>query len=231
MKENVNQKEDEILESARNLYIKLGLSESNWSKWYKKNIVNSCFMENKDYIKVKPVELSNHGNFATDFKINYKIISHIINSAKTTSSDIKITLLKEYNLNNIVDVISKPEIEYGKMLNDFLDPLNIILETQVSVCSNSYRLDFVIDGNIVVEYDEEHHEENIVKDEERTININSWYKNITNGDSELQWIRVKKGQEISSLSEIVKLLVENETLSVWNNKLEVKSFSFNELAN
>lgn len=43
----------EFVDSARHLYLELGLNESNYSKWYKKNIINNeFFLEDKDWFKV-----------------------------------------------------------------------------------------------------------------------------------------------------------------------------------
>ena len=47
------ERDAKYIDSFRNLYIKLGLDKSNWSRWIKKNIKdNEFFIENKDWWEI-----------------------------------------------------------------------------------------------------------------------------------------------------------------------------------
>ena len=212
--------------NARELYLKLGLNISHWSRWNKSNIVNNGFF--KENIDWNYIESTIKGNIAKEFYISLDFACHLINSAKSIKSDIKLRAIYELGIENKIDLISREEIEYYTKLEKFLSMWKINIETQIMVC-DKYRLDFVIDGNIIVEYDEEHHQYQKKEDGDRMVEINEWYKNKSNGDSKLEWIRVKKGTEIESLSEITNLLLENETLYTYNGKTKVSSFKFDEL--
>ena len=79
----------ECIDSARHLYLELGLNESNYSKWYKKNIINSeFFLEGKDWFKVTRTkdECSNNGHYAKDFKISLDFAKHLSMMQRTENS-------------------------------------------------------------------------------------------------------------------------------------------------
>ncbi|MFW2487572.1 antA/AntB antirepressor family protein [Clostridium chromiireducens] len=76
------------LVSARELYFGLGLNESHWSKWYKKNIVeNEFFFEKKDWMGFSTKgENSQGGRPTQDFAISLDFAKHIAMMAKTKKS-------------------------------------------------------------------------------------------------------------------------------------------------
>ena len=81
--------EGEFIESARHLYLELGLNESNYSKWYKRNIVNNdFFLVKKDWFEVTRTndECSNNGRYAIDFKITLEFAKHLSMMQRTESS-------------------------------------------------------------------------------------------------------------------------------------------------
>lgn len=78
------------IDSCRDLYFKLGLSETHWSKWYKKNIIgNEFFLQNKDWFEVlapsaKTSDTNGLGGRPTkDFKVTIEFAKHLCMMAKT----------------------------------------------------------------------------------------------------------------------------------------------------
>ena len=211
--------------SARELYLKLGLNESQWSRWAKRNIENNSFFKkeiNWWYISLNETT-EKGGHVARDFRIDDDFKIHIINSAKTISSKRKMEIIKELNLNNKIDVTSKHEIEFGETLEKFLKRWNVTIEKQYSILN--YRIDFLVNGYIAVEYDEEHH--NFQKEEDiiRMETINKYIEERFDGTHSLIWVRVEKGKEIEGLSEIVEKLIECESLDVWNGKIRFDNYN------
>lgn len=220
----------DLINSARELYLELGLDKSHWSRWIKRNMKqNNFFKENKDWWEFSIIE---NGNKVEDFKITKNFACYLINQAKTIPSEKKIKVLNKYNLTNKIDVSSNFECEFYSMMVNFLKSWNVSIERQVSVCNNKYRLDFVICGNIVVEYDEEHHKElnNTLKDEERQKEIDDWYNKLTNECSKLIWIRVKKGYEIEALGKIsFELAKLQAVIDCGINNYKIDDYTFKEL--
>ena len=219
--------------SLRELYKDLNLCCSHYAKWYKRNLLNnSYFKENIDWIyDINNKNTTKGGRYAKNFYISNEFACYIINQCKTVESDIKINTLKKYNLSKKVDITSKFECEFSTMIKNFLKEWNVNIEQQV-LCCNKYRLDFVINGNIAVEYDEEHHREkiNLIKDELRIKEINEWYNKKTNNESNLIWIRIKKGKEIEGLGKISFELAKQQSLldcGIYDN-YKIDKFIFNE---
>ena len=85
--------EGEYIESARKLYLELGLTESNYSKWYKKNIINNeFFLKDKDWYEVlvqstKTSDTNTLGGRPTkDFKITLDFAKHLSMMQRTENS-------------------------------------------------------------------------------------------------------------------------------------------------
>ncbi|APR02372.1 TPA: antA/AntB antirepressor family protein [Clostridium botulinum] len=79
------------IDSARELYLKLGLKETNWSRWSKKNILNNeFFKENIDwkslFFKTNGDKSRSEGNFAKDFSISIEMAKHLSMMARTENS-------------------------------------------------------------------------------------------------------------------------------------------------
>lgn len=72
------------LVSAKELYLGLELNKSQWSRWYKKNILeNEFFEENIDYIGVR---LNVEGNETMDYAITLEFAKHLAMMSKTEKS-------------------------------------------------------------------------------------------------------------------------------------------------
>lgn len=72
------------LESARELYLGLGLNKTNWSRWYPTNIVrNDFFTKNIDWVGVRH---NDEGNTIQDFAISLEFAKHIAMMARTEKS-------------------------------------------------------------------------------------------------------------------------------------------------
>lgn len=81
--------EGEYIESARQLYLELGMSEGNYAKWYKKNILqNEFFLENKDWFEVffQSMKTPNGGRPTRDFKVTLDFAKHLSMMQKTENS-------------------------------------------------------------------------------------------------------------------------------------------------
>lgn len=74
--------------SAKELYVGLGLNESNWSRWYPTNIENNeFFIEGKDWIGIRPNDENTLGGRPTlDFAITLDFAKHLAMMAKTEKS-------------------------------------------------------------------------------------------------------------------------------------------------
>ena len=74
--------------SAKELYLGLGLNETNWSKWYQNNIENNeFFKENVDWaLLVMMTSVNKRGNFGKDFEISLEFAKHIAMMARTEKS-------------------------------------------------------------------------------------------------------------------------------------------------
>lgn len=67
--------------SLRNLYLKLGLDKSNWSRWIKKNVANNeFFIENKDWWGFV---IMTNGNKVDDFKVTVEMAKHLCMMTRT----------------------------------------------------------------------------------------------------------------------------------------------------
>lgn len=207
--------------NARELYLNLGLDKSNWSRWYRSNILNNT-------IFIKGVHWEEqlsmiNGNEVLEFLIVKDFAIYIINSAKTVDSENKYNVAKLYDLEKHIEIISKPEIEFGNMLKRFLNKWNVSIEPQFTILK--YRIDFLINGYIAVEYDEEHHDLQKEEDYQRIKDINEYVENKFKGHHSIEWVRVKKGNEIEGLSEIVEKLIECESLDCWDGKVRFTNYN------
>jgi anti-repressor protein len=67
--------------SARDLYLDLGMDKSQWSRWFKSNIVENEFF--KDGIDYLGFDIMSNGNETRDFAITIEFAKHIAMMAKT----------------------------------------------------------------------------------------------------------------------------------------------------
>ena len=80
--------EGEYIESARHLYLELGLNEKNWSRWVNKNIKdNEFFLENKDWwVLFAKKTTEKGGQKAEDYKISLEFAKHLSMMQRTENS-------------------------------------------------------------------------------------------------------------------------------------------------
>jgi anti-repressor protein len=70
--------------SAKDLYLGLGMDKSNWSKWYKKNIIpNKFFIENRDWLTLVQ---STNGNETNEYIISIEFAKHLAMMADTDNA-------------------------------------------------------------------------------------------------------------------------------------------------
>lgn len=94
---------------------------------------------------------------------------------------------------------SRKELDYADILIRFCNSLNLNVRLQVNI--KKYRVDFIVEDKIFIEYDESHHKNNYEKDKKRQENITSyWLKKFHFIPI---WIRLNQGYEIESLAQIV----------------------------
>lgn len=76
---------DGTIDSVKNLYSKLGLDDSHWSRWYNKNIINNNFFEeNKDWwVLATRATTDKGGQVGKDFKVTIEFAKHLCMMAKT----------------------------------------------------------------------------------------------------------------------------------------------------
>lgn len=150
----ITTKDGKQLVSARELCLGLGLNKTQWSRWYKTNIEkNYFFEENVDWVRVTIIVC---GNKVNDFNISLDFAKHIINSAKTISSNVKINILKNLKLDDKIDLLSRKEIEFLNKLEKSIIPFNLKGINQYTILN--YRIDYYIPSlNIAIEYDENDH--------------------------------------------------------------------------
>ena len=102
----------------------------------------------------------------------------------------------------------RKELEFGEML-DKVTGLRWI--KQFPIDNGKYRLDFYLEGVLIVEYDEEHHKYQQQKDIDRMNYCVEWLSQFSEG-----WkcpvIRVEEGKEYEGLNKIIRHLIEFEVL-------------------
>lgn len=100
----VNTKDEKQVVSCNELYLRLGFDKSNWSKWYKKNIIENPFaIEFEDY---DLIVLSTKGRKATDFAVTLEFAKRLCMMARTEKGE----MVRRYFI--------KIEEEYKKLLRE-----------------------------------------------------------------------------------------------------------------
>ena len=95
---------------------------------------------------------------------------------------------------------------------------------QYPIDGGKYKLDFYLEGVLIVEYDEGHHKYQKNKDLERIIYCRDWLAN-NEGEGD-NWrcpvIRVNEGQELEGLNKIIRHLAGFEMFDTqWNYNCDV----------
>lgn len=122
---------------------------------------------------MQTLEIIENNGYVTTMTINNNIILiskegvlQLVAGAEILTQQQKKEWYSLFEVNNVF--ISRKEIEFGSMLIEALEELDLEVKTQYNV--DGYRIDFYIPKlNIAIEYDEEHHftEANIKKDMDR----------------------------------------------------------------
>lgn len=74
--------------SARELYNKLGFDQSQWARWYKKNIIENEFaVENADYVPLDIMSSSNNGIMTKDFALSIDFAKKLAMLARTEAGE------------------------------------------------------------------------------------------------------------------------------------------------
>jgi len=146
--------------SARDLYQKLGYDLSQWSRWYKKNIVNNSFaIVNEDWVGF---DIKSSGNDTKDFALSLDFAKRLSMMAKTkvgddyrkyfiqceniVKSNVKVFTVPSYQIENPIERAKAWIIEKEQVL--MLEAKNEKLQ---------YRSDFVdicFDADGVFKFDE-----------------------------------------------------------------------------
>lgn len=203
--------------NARELWTELGKPQGQFNKWAKRKIKDKGFENFKDYIEYKK-DIEGGGRPSSEYNLNIKTTKTIcLNENKNPKAvDIYqyLQLMSQDDTSLIIREQPRLEYQFEEMLRRYYEPFGVLIETQVPVINNKYRIDFVIDGSIAVEYDEEQHEYQIDEDRKRMREIDNWIEDnfCSREDWHLKWIRVKEGEEIEGMVEITKALIwyENE---------------------
>lgn len=204
-----------------------------YTHWVKK-IFKSCSMvQNVDFIeKIHTVKIegTNISQKRTDHEIEIESCRKIVFNTKNIEKSEKFYSIISEELGENFAIVKpiRKEFEFEKMIDEIIKPFGFEIEKQFSIINGRYKIDFIIAGYIAVEYDECHHESQKEKDIERMKNIDR-YIEIVNGDYELKWIRVKEGNEMNGIHEIIKELVCSESLSCWDEKEDIISNKFSDI--
>ena len=216
---NIQQKDGKKVVSARELHKKLEATE-RFSNWFKRYVVEKGFIQNEHY-KLEQIYNEKAKQVLIDYILSLEVALHICKMSKQNKG----RELEAYFTNQITGhkviykELQRKELQFEQLLTEFLNGWNLQLLTQVSVCENKYRIDFLINGYIAVEYDEEHHKYQRQADKLREKEINDWVKQYYNDDTyNIIFIRVNEGEEIKALHNIVSQLIAYGDLSDWNGK-------------
>jgi len=126
--------------SARDLYFKLGYEKSQYSRWYKKNILDNDFaIENKDYQRF---DINVEGNNTIDFALDIEFAMKLCMVSKTKEGeryrDYLIEVVKE--LRRIKNVNPEPQIQIPQT---FAEALKLAYEQQITIERLETRTKFV----------------------------------------------------------------------------------------
>ena len=210
---------------ARSLHKQLKIG-TEFAKWIKRRIDKYNFIENEDFIVVWNDTQNNiiefNGNIHNMVRNGYRC-SYIITidmaiflceKEKFSPKNYKLIQflyeVKEDNVKLIPKGEKRLEYQFGDMLEK-ITGLN--WKKQYPIDGGKYRLDFYLPNVLIVEYDEEHHSNQLEQDEERMNYCRYWLANY-NTDGTIRYddgwrcpvIRVKKGEELEGLNRIIRHL-------------------------
>lgn len=219
----VENKNGELLVSARELHERLGI-ETRYNDWFKR-MLKYGFEENNDYIPITQSKITTQGNKTTytDHLLRLDMALCICRYTRNNSKSIElIKYLQEYSNKEIeIRSVNRLEFQFGDMLEKIT---GFKWEKQYPIDKGKYRLDFYLKDTLIVEYDENHHEYQITKDDERIEYIRDWLATQDGYDDGWRCpvIRVKKGKELEGLNRIIRHLAGFEMFDTqYNYNLEI----------
>ena len=172
------------------------------------------FIKDTDYIVLKPSDIQmsertfgidNVNNAGTTFiaESGYLKIANCFSYGKEYVDQV---MSKYFQNDNLVFIANNVfEYEFGQLLSGLFSGIYDVIPQYIV---GDYRVDFYIpDLNLVIEYDEEHHAQQLLDDELRE----RFIKKEINCD----FIRVEKGNEVEGLNQIIKyVMYENRVLQL-----------------
>ena len=199
--------------NTRQLHEQLGVGKT-YQHWIKARIKSYGFTENVDFISLCLNGKSPKGGrpdktYISTIDMAIALAEKEFNSKRNKKPD-KHILSELYRIKNntnnenvkIITVSEKrDEIIFYDMLNKIT---GLTFLKQYPIDNGKYRLDFYLEGSIIIEYDEEQHSynSNIESDRERMEYCIKWLRDNENIDN-ISVIRVKKGEELEGIHNIV----------------------------
>ena len=202
----VTEQNGEQLISAKELHEFLEV-KSKFADWIKNRIEKYSFEESQDFVTVS--KNLNRGGKRIDYILKLETALLISKCENHNEKTIEIVEFIQNKLGKVIEIkkLKRPEIEFGHMLEKIT---GFKWEKQVSIEGGKYFLDFYLKNTLIVEYDEEHHDYSVQRDNERIIFCRNW---IAENREEYDdgWrcpvIIVKKGYELDGLNRIIRHLV------------------------
>ena len=200
--------------NTRLLYEQLEVKK-RYADWIKIRVKAYGFIEGIDYVKSKKAPDKGRGGdvksvyYMSTIDMAIALVEREFNSKRNKKPDKNILSelyrIKNNTNNENVKIITVSEKRDEIIFYDMLSKITgLTFLKQYPIDNWKYRLDFYLKGNIIIEYDEEQHSynSNIESDRERMEYCIKWLRDNENVD-DISVIRVKKGEELEGIHNIV----------------------------
>ena len=115
--------------SAKDLYLFLGYDKSQWSRWFKKNIIENQFaFENEDWVGF---DTMSNGNVKTDFALTLDFAKRISMMARTERGE----EVRKYFIE------CEKQLQVPQLPTTYLEALNKLVETETEKQNLQIELD------------------------------------------------------------------------------------------
>jgi phage anti-repressor protein len=115
--------------SAKDLYLFLGYDKSQWSRWFKKNIIENQFaFENEDWVGF---DTMSNGNIKTDFALTLDFAKRISMMARTEKGE----KVRTYFIN------CEKQLQAPQLPTTYLEALTKLVETETEKQNLQIELD------------------------------------------------------------------------------------------
>jgi phage anti-repressor protein len=189
--------------------------KTKYNQWFERKIKYADLIKNIDY--TKGLKDSTGGRPGIEYKFTVPatlklLLTEISKNKKAL--ELYRWLSAKYGKEIFVEPRSRDELIFSKMINEIFP---IKFKEQVYI--GKYRVDFIHD-DLIIEYDEDHHEYQKKEDKKREMEITHRLKQDRSFlidepyVSEITFIRVKKGDELKGIREIMEYLIKNQILSL-----------------